>query len=110
MAAFGARAGEIAAELAAHFEAARDFREAVAYATRAGDTAIARHADREAIEHFWAACASTPRRRPSRGTSPSRRRSGVQPARSGAGATSTATSIVCAPPPSTTPRSGATSP
>jgi tetratricopeptide (TPR) repeat protein len=52
VAAFGPRAGEIAAELAAHFEAARDLRQAVSYATRAGDTAIARHADREAIEHF----------------------------------------------------------
>jgi len=51
-AAYGSRDGEIAGELAAHFEAAHDARQAVSYRARAGDTAVARHADREAIEHF----------------------------------------------------------
>jgi tetratricopeptide (TPR) repeat protein len=51
-AAFGERAGEIAGELAAHFEAAHDMRQAVAYHGRAGDNAVARHAEHEAIEHF----------------------------------------------------------
>jgi tetratricopeptide (TPR) repeat protein len=50
--AYGVRAGEIAGELAAHFEAARDLRQAVTYQVRAGDTAVSRHAEREAIEHF----------------------------------------------------------
>ncbi len=52
VAAFGAHAGEIAGELAAHFAAARDTRQAMSYHTRAGDNAVARHADHEAIEHF----------------------------------------------------------
>jgi predicted ATPase len=52
VAAFGSRAGEIAGELAAHFEAARDTRQALSYHSRAGDNAVARHADHEAIEHF----------------------------------------------------------
>lgn len=55
--AFGARAGEIAGELAAHFEAARDVDRAVAFATRAGENAVARHADHEAIGHFTKALA-----------------------------------------------------
>ncbi len=52
VAAFGARDGEIAGELAAHFEAAHDAPRAVSYHARAGDNAVARHADHEAIEHF----------------------------------------------------------
>ena len=51
-AAFASHAGEIAGELAAHFEAAHDARQAVSYRERAGDNAVARHADHEAIEHF----------------------------------------------------------
>jgi tetratricopeptide (TPR) repeat protein len=50
--AYGMRASEIAGELASHFEAARDLRQALTYQERAGDTAVARHADHEAIEHF----------------------------------------------------------
>jgi tetratricopeptide (TPR) repeat protein len=51
-AAYGARASDIAGELAAHFAAARDARRAVANHILAGDTAVRRHADREAVEHF----------------------------------------------------------
>jgi tetratricopeptide (TPR) repeat protein len=50
--AFGPNGDEIAGELAAHFEAARDTAQAVSYHAQAGDTAVARHADHEAIEHF----------------------------------------------------------
>src|SRR5262249_33775042 len=60
-AAFGAHASEIAGELAAHFEAARDARQAVAFHTLAGDNAVLRHADREAIEHFSCALRQLPR-------------------------------------------------
>lgn len=59
-AAFGSRAGEIAGELAAHFEAARDVRRAVDFRTRAGEVAVRRRADREAIEHFRRALALLP--------------------------------------------------
>jgi tetratricopeptide (TPR) repeat protein len=52
VAAYGSRAAEIAGDLAAHFEAARDTRQAMSYHARAGDNAVARHADHEAIEHF----------------------------------------------------------
>jgi tetratricopeptide (TPR) repeat protein len=52
VAAFGSRAGEIAGELAAHFAAARDTEQAVSYHARAGDNAVARHADHEAIDHY----------------------------------------------------------
>jgi tetratricopeptide (TPR) repeat protein len=50
--AYGARAGDVAGELAAHFAAARDARRAIAHHVLAGDAAIQRHADREAAEHF----------------------------------------------------------
>jgi tetratricopeptide (TPR) repeat protein len=60
-AAFGARSGEIAGELAAHFEAARDTHRAVAHRIRAGEVAVRRHADREAIDHFRRALALLPR-------------------------------------------------
>lgn len=52
LAAYGGRASEIAGEIAAHFEAARDPARAVSYHAQAGDTAVARHADHEAIEHL----------------------------------------------------------
>jgi tetratricopeptide (TPR) repeat protein len=52
VAAFGLHAEDIAGELAAHFEAAHDPAQAVSYHAQAGDNAVARHADHEAIEHF----------------------------------------------------------
>jgi CHAT domain-containing protein/tetratricopeptide (TPR) repeat protein len=55
--AFGARSGEIAGELAAHYEAARDAPRALAHHTRAGDNAIARHASHEAADHLSRALA-----------------------------------------------------
>jgi len=58
--AFGAHANDIAGELAAHFEAARDPHQAVTFHARAGDNAVARHADREAIEHFGKALRRLP--------------------------------------------------
>ena len=58
--AFGASAAEIAGELASHFEAARDLARAVEHRSRAGDVAVLRHADREAIEHFERALALLP--------------------------------------------------
>src|SRR5262245_59474619 len=60
VAAFGPRAGEIAGELAAHFEAARDLQQAVSYREHAGDNAVARHADHEAIDHFSKALRQLP--------------------------------------------------
>ena len=51
-AAYGERAGEIAAELAAHFEQGREAWKAVSYHARAGENAIRRHADHEAVDHF----------------------------------------------------------
>jgi predicted ATPase len=51
-AAFGTSSADVAGELASHFEAARDIARAVDYRARAGDVAVRRHADREAIEHF----------------------------------------------------------
>ena len=48
----GAQTDEIAGELGAHFEAAREVARAVAYRVRAGDVAVRRHADREAVAHF----------------------------------------------------------
>ena len=47
--AFGARAGEIAAELAVHFAHGRDDHRAVQYLQRAAETAVQRHAHREAL-------------------------------------------------------------
>jgi predicted ATPase/DNA-binding winged helix-turn-helix (wHTH) protein len=49
--AYGERAGEIAGELARHFEEGRDFQRAVRYRGRAGEHALSRHAYREAGEH-----------------------------------------------------------
>ncbi len=50
--AFGPRAGEIAAELAVHFEHGRDYDRAVQYLQRAAETAVQRHAHREAIAYL----------------------------------------------------------
>jgi predicted ATPase len=51
-AAFGERVREIAGELAAQFSAARDPGRAVAYHALAGDNAIQRYADHEAVQHL----------------------------------------------------------
>jgi DNA-binding winged helix-turn-helix (wHTH) protein/predicted ATPase len=50
--AYGLRAGEIAAELAVHFEHGRDDRRAVQYLQQAAETAGQRYAHREAIEYL----------------------------------------------------------
>jgi predicted ATPase len=50
--AFGAQAGEIAAELAVHFAHGRDYQRAVQYLRQAAETAGHRHAHREAIEYL----------------------------------------------------------
>jgi predicted ATPase len=47
--AYGDRAGEIAAELAVHFERGRDYRRAIQYLQQAGETAARRSAYQEAI-------------------------------------------------------------
>jgi predicted ATPase/DNA-binding winged helix-turn-helix (wHTH) protein len=49
---YGVRAGDIAAELAMHFERGRDARRAVTYLQQAADNALRRYANREAIEHL----------------------------------------------------------
>ncbi len=56
-AAYGDRTGEIAAELAMHFEAGRDHQRAVEYLTRAGENALQRSAHVEAISHLTKALA-----------------------------------------------------
>lgn len=48
---YGDRAGEIAAELAVHFERGRAFERAARYRGQAGDHALRQHAYREAAEH-----------------------------------------------------------
>ncbi|HSX83545.1 MAG TPA: AAA family ATPase, partial [Candidatus Saccharimonadia bacterium] len=50
--AFGLRAGEIAAELAVHFEHGRDYDRAVQYLQHAAEIAVQRHAHREAIAYL----------------------------------------------------------
>jgi len=50
--AYGTQGAEIAAELAVHFEAAHDPRRALEHRIRAGDVAVRRHAEREAVEHY----------------------------------------------------------
>jgi len=50
--AYGAQGADIAAELAVHFEAAHDPRRALEHRIRAGDVAVRRHAEREAVEHY----------------------------------------------------------
>jgi DNA-binding winged helix-turn-helix (wHTH) protein/predicted ATPase len=49
--AYGRQAGEIAGELAMHFENGRDFERAVRYRTHAADNALRRFAPREAAQH-----------------------------------------------------------
>ena len=49
---YGARAGDIAAELAMHFEQGRDYCRAVTYLRQAADNALRRYANREAIHHL----------------------------------------------------------
>ncbi len=48
---YGERAGEIAGELAVHFEHGRAFERAARYRRRAGEHALRQHAYREAAEH-----------------------------------------------------------
>jgi predicted ATPase/DNA-binding winged helix-turn-helix (wHTH) protein len=48
---YGERAGEIAGELAVHFERARSAERAVGYRRRAGEHALHQHAYREAADH-----------------------------------------------------------
>ena len=55
--AFGPRAGEIAAELAVHFEQGHDYDRAVQYLQHAAETAVQRHAHREAIAYLRRALA-----------------------------------------------------
>lgn len=59
-AAYGARADEIAGELAAHFDGAREPRRALTHHLLAGDAAVRRHANREAIAHYSRAQALLP--------------------------------------------------
>jgi predicted ATPase/DNA-binding winged helix-turn-helix (wHTH) protein len=49
---YGVAAGELAAQLALHFERARDFRRAVQYLQRAAETAARRSAHQEGISHL----------------------------------------------------------
>jgi DNA-binding winged helix-turn-helix (wHTH) protein/predicted ATPase len=51
-AAYGTRAGEIAAALAVHFEQGRDYQRAVQYLQQAGENAIRLSAHQEAIHHL----------------------------------------------------------
>jgi predicted ATPase len=51
-AAYGARATEVAAELAVHFEEGREYHRAVQYHAQAAQTAIRRQASHEAIGHL----------------------------------------------------------
>src|SRR5215510_5013850 len=50
--AFGPRAGEAAAELAVHFVHGRDHQRAIQYLQRAAETAVQRHAHREALGYL----------------------------------------------------------
>jgi len=54
---YGNRAGDIAAELAMHFERGRDHRRAVRYLRSAGENALRRSADHEATAHLTRALA-----------------------------------------------------
>jgi DNA-binding winged helix-turn-helix (wHTH) protein/predicted ATPase len=49
---FGQRAGEIAAELAVHFDMGRDYQRAVQYRCQAAQNALQRSAHQEAIDHL----------------------------------------------------------
>jgi DNA-binding winged helix-turn-helix (wHTH) protein/predicted ATPase len=48
---YGERAGEIAGELAMHFERGRDYERAARYRRQAGERAMRQHANREAADH-----------------------------------------------------------
>lgn len=52
IAVFGQRAGEIAAELAVHFERARDYRSTIQHLRGAAHNAARRYANREAVGHL----------------------------------------------------------
>jgi predicted ATPase len=54
---YGERTSEVAAELAVHFERGRDPSRAVRYRRQAADTALQRHAYREAVTHLTTALA-----------------------------------------------------
>jgi tetratricopeptide (TPR) repeat protein len=58
---FGPRTREIAAELAMHFEAGRDYRRAVRYLRQAADNAARRYANREAMDCLTRALELIPR-------------------------------------------------
>ncbi|MGE0820952.1 MAG: AAA family ATPase [Candidatus Binatia bacterium] len=60
-AAFGLRAGDIATELAMHFEQGRDVRRAISYLERAGNNALQRSANVEATRHLTQALTLLPR-------------------------------------------------
>ncbi|MGH7962841.1 MAG: ATP-binding protein, partial [Candidatus Binatia bacterium] len=49
---YGSRTGELAAELAMHFEKGQNYQRAVHYLQQAGEKAVQRHAYREAIAHL----------------------------------------------------------
>jgi predicted ATPase len=51
-AAYGERAGEIATELAVHFEKGRELHRAISYLERAGGNALQRSANAEVIRHL----------------------------------------------------------
>jgi len=51
-AAYGAHAGDIAAELAMHFEQSRDYPRAIHYLQQAAENAVGRHANREALAYL----------------------------------------------------------
>jgi len=53
--AYGDRAKTIAAELAVHFERGREYRQAIKYLQQAGENALQRSANREAIAHLTSA-------------------------------------------------------
>ncbi|HEX2484129.1 MAG TPA: AAA family ATPase [Myxococcota bacterium] len=63
---YGARAGEIAAQLATHFERGHDWARAAKYHEAAGHTALRCHAPREAAAHFERALLLLERLAPSR--------------------------------------------
>ncbi len=50
--AYGTRTGDVAAELAVHFEQGRDERRAIHHLRRAADNDLQRHANREALAHL----------------------------------------------------------
>jgi predicted ATPase len=61
VAAYGDQAGEVAAELAVHFEQGRDHARAARYLAQAADRAVRRHAHREAIDYLRRALAAVER-------------------------------------------------